>query len=211
MSDDFYCKICSIACNGTAPYEQHVVSIKHLKKAKLHESQTSSEQSTPSNTNTPPLTITTRTLPPSPNTRAPITTTNNAILEASSVPSVFVPISPETMRILLEWNHPLGYKPYCDICQLPLHGDKNADVHFNANNNLHNQKLAAWKQIRENDAKYSCKVCSEIFSNENQMREHFNSDSHGNTIDQKIYLEKFILIYQTYNKLKQARREAIGI
>jgi hypothetical protein len=194
MSTDYYCKICDITCNGQAPYDQHISSAKHLKKAKLIESQTSSEQSISTNINTS-----------SPKRNTPVPT------EDSSNSSPSVSISPETMRILLEWNHPLGYKPYCDICQLPLHGGDNADIHFRSNNNIHIQKLAAWKQICENDARYSCKVCSEIFLNEILMREHFNSDSHANMVQQKINLYKFIQIYETYKKVKQVRKQTKGI
>jgi hypothetical protein len=196
MSSDYYCKICDITCTGQAPYDQHLNSAKHLKKAKLTESQTS---------------VSTNTNPSSPkiNPRSP-TTPNNNLFEDSSTSSLSVSISPETMRILLEWNHPLGYKPFCDICQLPLHGENNADIHFNANNKLHSQKLAAWKQIREDDPRYSCKVCSEVFSNENLMREHFNSDSHENVVQQKSNLGKFIQIFETYKKVKQVRKQAEG-
>ncbi len=195
MSNEIFCKFCLITCNGKAPYEQHLQSAKHLKKVKLTESLTSSEQPISSNIKS----------------SSPTTTTiNDNLSEDSLISSASFSISPETMRILLEWNHPRGYKPYCDICQLPLHGENNADIHFNSNNNIHNQKFTAWKRINENDAKYSCKVCSEIFSNENTMAEHFNSDSHENMIQQRSNLHKFKQIYQTYDKLKQARIERKG-
>jgi len=195
MSSEFFCKICDISCTGQAPYEQHLKSTKHLRKVKLKESMTEQSISTIT-TNASSSIITNRTLSP---------TINDNISEDSSISSASFSISPETMRILLEWDHPLGYKPYCDICQLPLHGGNNADIHFRFDNNRHNQKLAAWKKIQENDAPYSCKVCSEIFSNEILMREHFISDSHANIIQEKNNLKKFIQIYQTYNKLKQVR------
>jgi len=198
MSTEFFCKICDIACNGKAPYDQHLSSIKHLKKAKLNESQTSPNLSSSSSS-------------PTTNTRTPLASTATNTFEDSSISSISVSISPETMRTLLEWNHPLDYKPYCDICQLPLYGENNADIHFGSENIIHNKKLAAWKQIRENDARYSCKVCSEIFSNENLMREHFNSDFHASTLQQRNNLEKIIQIYETYNKLKQARKQSKGI
>jgi hypothetical protein len=203
MSNEYFCKFCEITCNGKAPYEQHLKSAKHIRKAKLTESLTSSEQSISINTNSSSSIINARTLPP--------TAIDNNISEDSSIFSSSFSISPETMRILLEWNHPLGYKPYCDICQLQLHGGDNADIHFHRDNILHNTKLAAWKKIYENDAKYSCKVCSEIFANENIMREHFISDSHENMIQQKNNLKKFIQIYETYNELKQARIQRKGM
>ncbi|CAF0963263.1 unnamed protein product [Rotaria sordida] len=208
MSTDYFCKTCSIACNGKAPYEQHLNSAKHIKKAKLNESQNSSEQSIIS-TNTSPSTPTINTSPsiPTINTRPSFTTTKDNISEDLSFASTSFIISRETMRILLEWNHPRGYKPYCDICQLLLHGEDNVDIHFQSNNNIHNQKLFIWKQISENNAKYSCKVCSEIFSNDYLMNEHFISDYHTNLVQQKINLEKFTKIYEAYNKLKQIRKQ----
>lgn len=191
MSNEFYCKFCEITCTGKAPYEQHLIGVKHLRKAKLTESCTSSDQSTASS--------------------FPEAAINDNIFEdsstSSSSSSSSISISPETMRILLEWNHPDGYKPYCDICQLPLHGKGVADKHFSLNNILHNQKLSAWKKIQDKDVIYFCTTCSEIFSNENLMREHFLSDSHNIITQQKNHLKKFIQIYETYNKLKQARIE----
>jgi hypothetical protein len=193
MSSEFYCKYCAITCTGKAPFEQHLQSAKHLKKAKENPSSPSSEQSRSPN------------ISPRLITYSSASATNTNIPEDSSISSASYPISQETMRILLEWNHPRGYKPYCDICQLPLHGENNADLHFSINNNIHNQKLAAWKTIHEGDARYSCTVCSELFSNENIMREHFYSDSHTNMVQQKTNLKKIIQIYQTYEQLKQER------
>ncbi|CAF3414395.1 unnamed protein product [Rotaria socialis] len=198
MSSEYFCKICEIACNGKAPYEQHLKSAKHIKKAKLNESQNPSEQATSTNTNTASSIV---------NSLISLTTTNNNNSEELSFSSITSTIGPETMRILLEWNHPRGYKPYCDICQLQLHGGDNADVHFQPINNIHNEKLAVWKLICEGDGKYSCKVCLEIFSSESLMCEHFQSDQHANSVQQKAYMEKFIKIYETYNKLKQARKK----
>jgi hypothetical protein len=109
------------------------------------------------------------------------------------------------MRILLEWNHPLDYDPYCNLCQLPLHGGNNADLHFDTSNVLHQEKLRAFKQIHETNPRYSCKVCLTIFSNENAMYEHVHSDEHSKLMQQNRNLQKFILIYRTYNKLKQVR------
>ena len=109
------------------------------------------------------------------------------------------------MRLLLEWNHPLGYDPYCSLCQLPLHGGNNADLHFDASNILHQEKRRAVKQIHETNPAYSCKFCLTIFSNENAMYEHLHSDEHSKLMLQNDNLQKFILIYQTYKKLKQAR------
>jgi hypothetical protein len=186
MSTEFYCKYCAITCTGKAPFDQHLQSAKHMKKAKENPS---------SEPPASPILV----------THSTSSASNTTISEDSSISSASYSISPETMRILLEWNHPRGYKPYCDICQLPLHGENNANVHFNVTNNIHNQKLATWKVIQEGDAPYSCKVCSEIFSNENIMREHFNSDAHGNMVQQKTNLKKFIQIYQTYEKVKQER------
>lgn len=195
MSNDFFCKICGIACTGKAPYEQHISSTKHIKNAKLNESLTPTKQSTPISS---PLSVTTTTT---------TTGASNIFEDSSTINSSSIKISPETMRILLEWNHPLGYKPYCDICYLPLHGGDNADIHFNSNNITHTKKLAAWKRIQEADAKYSCTVCSELFSNENEMRDHFHSDSHGDAIERKNNLQKFIEIYKTYDKLLEVRME----
>lgn len=185
MSGDFFCKICEIACTGKVPFEQHLQSAKHIKKAQ------------------------TSTTPTSPN--PPVIRSVSSTSTAEDSPSITsTPISSETMRILLEWNHPRGYKPYCDICHLPLHGENNADVHFQSNNLLHQQKLAIWKKIQEADALYSCAVCSEIFHSENQMRDHFVSDPHRTMVEQKNFVKKIILIYQTCEKLKQARRENNG-
>jgi hypothetical protein len=188
MSTEFFCKYCQIACNGKAPFEQHLQSAKHMKKAKEN-----------------PLTEP----PASPKSvlHSTSSASNTTTSEDPSVSSASYTISRETMRILLEWDHPDGYKPYCDICQLQLQGGdgENAEAHFNPSNNIHNQKLAAWKTIREGDGRFSCKVCSEIFSTENIMREHFISDAHGDMVQRKVNLNKFIQIYQTYEKLKQAR------
>ncbi|CAF1939918.1 unnamed protein product [Rotaria magnacalcarata] len=197
MSSEYYCKICEITCNGKAPYEQHLKSAKHIKKVKLNESQKPSEQVTSRNTNTASSIV---------NTPISLTTINNNS-EELSFSSTISTIGPETMRILLEWNHPRGYKPYCEICQLQLHGGDNADVHFQSINNMHNEKLAVWKLICEGDGRYSCKVCLEIFSSESLMCEHFQSDQHANSVQQKVYMEKFIKIYEAYNKLKQVRKE----
>ena len=203
MSSEYFCKICNITCTGKAPYEQHINSTKHMKKAKLSETQTSLER--PISTNICPS-------PPTINTHRPLTTTNNNLPEDYFSSSTFIlPISRQTMRILLEWNHPLGYKPFCEICQLPLHGETNADIHFRSDNNIHYQKLAKWKQIHENYIKYSCKICAEIFSNENSMHQHFDSIDHVNQVQQKRSLEKFIQVYETYNKLKQVRKQARSI
>jgi hypothetical protein len=201
MSSEYFCKFCDISCTGKAPYEQHLKSAKHLKKAKFDESPPSSEQFISTNSNrSSPIT----------SSHTPSFETNENISEDSSISSASFSISPETMRILLEWNHPRGHKPYCDICQLPLHGENNADIHYQSINNIHSQKLAVWKKIQENDAPYSCTVCYEIFSNENSMRDHFISEAHGSMIQQKTNLRKFIQIYQTYNKLKQARIQRKG-
>ena len=183
MSGEFICKICEVTCTGKAPFDQHLQSAKHIKKAQMNPVSPSSSQ---------------------PITRSLSSTTTN-ISEDSSITSTY--ISPETMRVLLEWDHPRGYKPYCDICHITLHGGSNADLHFQSNNSLHHQKLAAWKTIQEGDAHYSCAVCSERFDNENLMREHFSSDPHRTMVEAKILLKKFILIYQTFEKLKQVRRE----
>ncbi|CAF0723791.1 unnamed protein product [Rotaria sp. Silwood1] len=199
MSADYFCKICDIPCTGKAPYEQHLNSVKHIRKAKLNESQKSSDQSVISTNTSPSI--------PAINTRPSFTTKNDNISEDLSFASTSFIISRETMRILLEWTHPRGYKPYCEICQLLLHGENNVDLHFQSNNNIHNQKLSVWKQICENDAKYSCKVCLEIFANEYLMIEHFESDYHANLVQQKINLEKFMKIYEAYNKLKQVRKQ----
>lgn len=201
MSGEFFCKICEITCTGKAPFEQHLQSAKHIKKAQITQSSLSSEQpiSPTSNASFSPITP-----------RSPSSTTNFHSSEDSSTSLSSMSISPETMRILLEWNHPRGYKPFCDICHLPLHGDNNADLHFQSTNNLHYQKLSSWKTIEEGDARYSCKVCSEIFNNENLMRDHFTSDTHTNMAQQKANLKKLIQIYDTYGKLKQVRRESNG-
>ncbi len=172
MSNEFYCKFCDITCTGKAPFEQHLISAKHMKKAKLTESQPSPEPSTSTN----PYSSSSTTYRPTVSSKI-----NAANSEDSSISSPPITISPETMRILLEWNHPAGCKPYCDICQLPLHGESNAEIHFQSDNVLHNQKLAVWKQIQENDARYSCKTCCEIFTNENSLRDHYNSESQGSS------------------------------
>ena len=195
MSSEYYCKFCDITCTGKEPYEQHVQSAKHQKKAKLAESLPSS----PAIISTPQINT------PSP---SPITTINAS--ENSSISSPSFSISPGTMRILLEWNHPLNYPPFCEICQLPLHGGNNADEHFKRDNNIHNQKVAVCKQIHEGDAPYSCKVCAETFPTEKTMLDHFDSESHGDMKQQKQNLSKFIEIYKIYNKLKELRREQKG-
>ncbi|CAF0775809.1 unnamed protein product [Adineta ricciae] len=181
MSTDFYCKVCDIHCTGSAPYRQHLDSVKHLKKAKTIPSETSTDRSSP--------------------TPISISTSNESASSASFA------ISNETMRILLEWNHPSGLKPYCDICYLPLYGDKVADVHFTHDNNIHHQKQIALEQIRTKNPDYSCKICSEIFTGERQMHSHFASDAHETVRQQKTDLEKIIKIYETYNRLKEARKQ----
>ncbi|CAF0933252.1 unnamed protein product [Adineta steineri] len=199
MSSEFFCKICDIPCTGKAPYEQHINSAKHIKKAQLNSGQISSEQSRLINIKSSPTT----------NTQTSFATTNYNSSDDSSISSTSFLVSPETMRILLEWNHPLDYKPYCDICHLPLYGKDNADIHFDSNNKIHIQKLNAWKQIQEGGKPYSCSVCSELFSNENLMREHFVlSTTHADAIKQRNNLEKIIKIYETYNKLKQMRKQS---
>ena len=188
MSEEFFCKICAINCTGKAPFEQHLQSAKHIKKAQGNVVVPSS----------PSQTI----------TRSQSSTTSN-ISEAT--PSSFsTPFSSDTMRILLEWNHPRGYKPYCDICHVHLHGEGNADRHFQSTNLLHCEKLAACKAIRNDRTRYFCTVCSEIFNDEDQMSEHFRSTAHQVMAEQKEILEKFIQIYQTYDKLKQVRRQNKG-
>ena len=114
------------------------------------------------------------------------------------------------MRILLEWNHPSGLKPYCDICYLPLYGDQIVDVHFALDNIIHHQKQIALEQIRTKNPDYSCKICSEIFVDEKQMLSHFASDAHATVRQQKTDLEKIIKIYETYSRLKEARRQRQG-
>ena len=190
MSSDYYCKMCDITCSGKAPYDQHLDSAKHLKRAKTYVGQPSPEPTASSNTNASVPSFT-KDLSPPPSV-PPASTTGS--------------LSADTMRVLLEWNHPLGYHPYCEICYLPLHGEGNADLHFSPKNLIHQQKLAARKQIRETVPNYSCKVCSEVFPSETVMLQHFHSEIHTTTTQLKSSLEKFILVYDTYQKLKEARR-----
>lgn len=193
MSEEFFCKICAINCNGKAPFEQHLQSAKHIKKAQGNVAVSSS----------PAQTIT--------RSQSSTTTTTSNISEASPSPSSFsTSFSSDTMRILLEWNHPRGYKPYCDICHVHLHGEGNADRHFQSTNLLHHENLATCKAIRNGEASYSCTVCSEIFNDEGQMRQHFTSGAHQTMAEQKEILAKFIRIYETYDKLKQVRRQNKG-
>ncbi|UJR25978.1 hypothetical protein I4U23_007326 [Adineta vaga] len=203
MSNEFFCKICDIQCNGSGPFQQHLGSARHIKKARLITSETSSSSSSDktssNNANVSVSSIT--------NTNIPFASTATNITQDTDISSGLFSISPETMRILLEWDHPNGYKPYCDICQLPLYAPKNADVHFARDNNMHWQKLAALEQIRRGEPDYSCKICSEIFSTDTQMSAHLYSDAHATVRQQKATLEKIIKIYETYNQLKEARKK----
>lgn len=202
MSNEFFCHICDVSCSGKAPYEQHINSAKHIKRAKLNEFQKSSEQS-----NSPNLKRSSSTAS---NTTTSLSTPDDNItneLQYMSTTASTFSISPETMRILLEWNHPRGYQPFCDICQLVLHGFNNADTHFASNNRFHHEKLAVSKRIREGNAKYSCKVCSEIFTDGNASQQHFESSQHRDFVQQKDNLQKFIKIYEAYDRLKNVRRQ----
>ena len=161
MSDAFYCKICEISCNGKAPYEQHISSAKHLKKVKTYQGESSPASSIPS---TPIF----RELPSS--------ASSSSSLNTFPFPSNSVTLSAETMKILLEWKHPRGYLPFCDLCHLPLHGTGTADIHFDEKNQLHKQKSLNYQQIQTNSAPYSCKVCLEIFPNDDLMFKTFPID-----------------------------------
>lgn len=195
MSSEFYCKACEVTCNGKKTFDQHLQSTKHLSKVKAFESH-------PSNINRS-VSIPT---PPSPlNTTQTSTIIDRANSDGRNLPSNPYSIGVETMRTLFEWNHPDGHRPYCDICHLLLHGNGNASLHFDSKNLVHNNRLAMWKRIQEENPSFSCRVCSDIFPNENSMREHFSSSQHLEKARDKESIQKFIKIYQTYNKLKEVR------
>lgn len=177
---EFHCGVCDITCTGKAPFEQHLASAKHLKKAKTNGNESSRASPT-----------------------TPLSPSESVSLSIPSSPSTT--LSAETMKILLEWNHPRGYLPFCDICQLPLHGGNNADTHFAETNQIHQQKLNNLQQIKENDPEYFCKMCAEIFPEEKSVIIHLNSESHAETKQRKASLEKFIKTYKTFQELKKAR------
>lgn len=189
MSQEFFCQICAITCTGQAPFEEHLKSTKHIRKSQ-------GSVVVPSS-------------PSQPISRLQSSPRASNMAEDSPSSSSTV-ISSDTMRILLEWNHPRGYKPYCEICHVHLHGEGNADRHFQSTNSLHYNKLADWETIRNGGILYSCKVCSDIFNDSGQMHDHFTSTIHQTMVEQKDLLEKFIRIYQTYDKLKQVHRENQG-
>jgi hypothetical protein len=191
MSDEFYCKICDIKCTGKAPYEQHIISAKHKKKS-------SSIQTTVSDVNQWATTNT---------SCHPMNLMNK---NDSSLTSRSVTISHETMRILLEWNHPRDYPPYCDICHLPLHGENAANYHYQSNNQIHQAKLINSKLIRDKKPAYSCFVCCEIFDHADNMETHLRSKEHADLVQRKNDLEKFIEIYRAYEKLKRVRSNRIN-
>lgn len=178
MSNEFHCKICDILCSGKVPYDQHIASAKHVKKAKPFSNETPTTPSSP---------------------------TANVVLSSPSTPSASTELSAETMKILLEWKHPRDFPPYCNICFLPLHGDNNVDLHFAETNQLHKLKLTNHRQIQEGSAQYSCKICSEIFSNEFSMINHFQSSSHNEILEEKAKLQKLIKVYEAFQELKKAR------
>lgn len=195
MTSEFYCKFCDLTCTGKEPYEQHIRGVKHLKKVKAFESLSSnSEQS-----------IT------SPKLATSSSANNQTNSNESTLPAASFSIGAETMRTFLEWNHPDGHRPYCDICYLLLHGDDNASAHFARDNDLHYNRLAVWKKIQEESPVFSCRVCSDIFPNENSMRDHFSSTVHSDRTRDKEAMQKFIKIYETYNKFKEVRLNRIGI
>ena len=199
MSSDFFCRFCQIQCNGKAPYDQHVASAKHLKKMSLAGA-TSLNEPAPNDFNSKMINLS-RT----PSIEKSLTSSFDSLLTSDTT------ISKETMRILLEWNHPMNYKPFCEVCQLVLNGGDNATIHFSSENLIHREKVNAFRRISEGTVNYSCSICAEIFDSEKQMVTHFYLDSHSETKQRKSLLQKFIRLYETFNELKTIRGKTFEI